>query len=37
MFIKTFVGACISAAAVSLHIQNLDQSPAALDDLLAQT
>ena len=36
MFIKSFIGACFSAAAVSLRVQHLDQSPATLAELLAQ-
>ena len=37
MFIKSFVGACIAAMALSLNIEPVDQSPAALEEILTQT
>ena len=36
MFIKSFVGACIAAMALSLNIEPADQSPTALDEILTQ-
>ena len=38
MFIKTFVGACIAGAALSLNLLvDEDQTPAAITEILAQT
>ena len=37
MFIKSFVGACIAAMALSLSIEPADQSPAAIEEILSQT
>ena len=37
MFIKSFVGACIAGAALSLTIEPIHQTPAALTEILSQT
>ena len=37
MFNKSFMGACIAATALSINLKHVDQSPAALTEILAQT
>ena len=37
MFSKSFVGACIASAALSINIEPIHQSPAALTEILSQT
>ena len=37
MFAKSFVGACIAGAALSINIEPIHQSPAALTEILSQT
>ena len=37
MFNKSFMGACIAATALSINLKHVDQSPAALTEILAET
>ena len=37
MFSKSFMGACIAATALSINLKHIDQSPAALTEILSQT
>ena len=37
MFAKSFVGACIAGAALSINIEHIHQTPAALTEILSQT